>query len=139
MIVKTTWNDNMEFDSEINGHHVILDANSEVGGHDKGPRPKGLMLTALTGCTGMDVVSILKKMKVENYKFWMDADADQTDEHPKYYSKIYLTYNFVGDDLSVDKIKKGVSLSEERYCGVSFMLKKAAEFQTKIIVNGEEV
>lgn len=139
MIVKTTWNDNMEFDSEINGHHVILDANSEVGGHDKGPRPKGLMLTALTGCTGMDVVSILKKMKVENYKFWMDADADQTDEHPKYYSKIYLTYNFVGDDLSVDKIKKAVGLSEERYCGVSFMLKKAAEFQTKIIVNGEEV
>ncbi len=139
MIVKTTWNDNMEFDSVINGHHVILDANSEVGGHDKGPRPKGLMLTALTGCTGMDVVSILKKMKVENYKFWMDADADQTDEHPKYYSKIYLTYNFVGDDLSVDKIKKAVGLSEERYCGVSFMLKKAAEFQTKIIVNGEEV
>lgn len=139
MIVKTTWNDNMEFDSLINGHHVILDANSEVGGNDKGPRPKGLMLTALTGCTGMDVVSILKKMKVENYKFWMDADADQTDEHPKYYSKIYLTYNFVGDDLSVDKIKKAVGLSEERYCGVSFMLKKAAEFQTKIIVNGEEV
>lgn len=139
MIVKTIWKDNMQFDSEINGHHIILDANAEVGGQDKGPRPKGLMLTALTGCTGMDVVSILKKMKVQDYKFWMEADADQTDEHPKYYSKIYLTYNFEGEDLPVEKIKKAVDLSEERYCGVSFMLKKAAELETKIIVNGEEI
>ncbi len=139
MIVKTLWKDNMQFDSEINGHHIILDANAEVGGQDKGPRPKGLMLTALTGCTGMDVVSILKKMKVKDYKFWVEADADQTDEHPKYYSKIYLTYNFEGEDLPVEKIKKAVDLSEERYCGVSFMLKKAAEFETKIIVNGEEI
>lgn len=138
-MVKTTWNSNMEFDSEINGHHIILDANAEVGGNDKGPRPKGLLLTALTGCTGMDVVSILKKMKVEDYKFWMEADADQTTEHPKYYSKIYLTYNFEGDKLPFEKIKKAVKLSEESYCGVSFMLAKAAELITKIIVNGEEI
>lgn len=139
MIVKTIWNGEMEFDSELNGHHMIIDANEEVGGHDNGPRPKGLLLTALTGCTGMDVVSILKKMKVQNYKFWMDADADQTTEHPKHYSKIYLTYFFEGQDLPVEKIKKAVKLSEESYCGVSFMLKKAADFETKIIVNGEEV
>lgn len=139
MIVKTIWNGNMEFDSELNGHHMIIDANSEVGGHDKGPRPKGLLLTALTGCTGMDVVSILRKMKVENYEFWMEADADQTSEHPKHYSKIYLRYNFKGEDLPHAKIKKAVNLSEENYCGVSFMLKKAAEIETKIIVNGEEI
>jgi putative redox protein len=139
MIVKTTWNENMEFDSILNGHHIILDANSEVGGGDKGPRPKGLLLTALTGCTGMDVVSILKKMKVQDYKFWMEADADQTTEHPKHYSKIYLNYNFEGKDLPIEKIKKAVALSEESYCGVSFMLKKAAELETKIIVNGKEI
>lgn len=139
MIVKTVWNEHMEFDSELNGHHMIIDANEEVGGHDKGPRPKGLLLTALTGCTGMDVVSILKKMKVQNYKFWMEADADQTKEHPKHYSKIYLNYFFEGQDLPLEKIKKAVKLSEESYCGVSFMLKKAAEFETKIFINGEEV
>jgi putative redox protein len=87
----------------------------------------------------MDVVSILKKMKVQDYKFWMESDADQTSEHPKYYSKIYLTYNFTGDNLPIDKIKKAVKLSEDSYCGVSFMLKKAVEFETKIIINGEEV
>lgn len=139
MIVKTTWKDNMEFDSELNGHHIIIDANESVGGHDKGPRPKGLMLTALTGCTGMDVVSILKKMKVQDYKFWLEADADHSEEHPVYYTKIYLTYQFEGKDLPIDKIKKAVNLSEDRYCGVSFMLKKAAEFETKILVNGEEI
>lgn len=139
MIVKTVWNGDMEFDSELNGHHMTIDASAEVGGNDKGPRPKGLLLTALTGCTGMDVVSILKKMKVSDYKFWLEADADQTSEHPKYYSKIYLNYNFIGDDLPLDKIKKAVSLSEEKYCGVSFMLKKAALLETRIIVNGEEI
>lgn len=139
MIVKTTWTSDMAFDTELNGHHMILDASSEVGGHDKGPRPKGLLLTALTGCTGMDVVSILKKMKVQDYKFWMEADADQTTEHPKHYSKIYLNYNFSGKDLPIEKIKKAVKLSEESYCGVSFMLAKASELETKIIVNGEEI
>lgn len=137
MIVKTTWKSNMEFDSELNGHHTILDGSAEVGGNDKGPRPKGLLLTALTGCTGMDVVSILKKMKVKDYEFWMEADADQTTEHPKHYSKIYLTYNFKGEDLPIEKIKKAIKLSEESYCGVSFMLKKAAELETKIVVNGD--
>jgi len=139
MIVKTIWNGDMEFDSELNGHHIILDASPEVGGHDKGPRPKGLLLTALTGCTGMDVVSILKKMKVLDYKFRMEVDANQTTEHPKYYSKICLNYIFEGENLPIEKIKKAVKLSEDSYCGVSFMLAKASELETKIIINGEEL
>ncbi len=139
MLVKTTWKNKMMFDSELDGHHVILDATDKVGGEDQGPRPKALLLTALSGCTGMDVVSILKKMKVENYKFWIEMDADMTEEHPKYYKKIYMNYVFEGSNLPVDKIKKAVNLSEERYCGVSAMLKKASEIETKILINGEEV
>ncbi len=139
MLVKTTWKNKMMFDSELDGHHVILDATDKVGGEDQGPRPKALLLTALSGCTGMDVVSILKKMKVEDYKFWIEMDADMTEEHPKYYKKIYMNYVFEGSNLPVDKIKKAVNLSEERYCGVSAMLKKASEIETKILVNGEEV
>ncbi len=61
-IVTTTWLDNMAFESDINGHKIIIDAEESVGGADRGPRPKNLMLAALGGCTGMDVVSILKKM-----------------------------------------------------------------------------
>ena len=139
MLVKTTWNEKMRFNSELDGHKIILDAGASSGGDDKGPRPKALLLTALSGCTGMDVVSILRKMKVAEHKFWIEVDADSTDVHPKVYSKIYMNYVFEGDNLPKDKIKKAVKLSEESYCGVSAMLKKACEIVTKIIVNGEEI
>lgn len=139
MIVKTTWKKDMQFDSELNGHNIILDADTDSGGTDLGPRPKGLLLSGLTGCTGMDVVLMLKKMRVKDYKFWMEADAQTTDVHPKYYSKICLTYNFEGENLSVEKIKKAIALSEESYCGVSFMLKKSSELETTIKINGVKV
>ncbi len=129
----------MAFDVQLNGHHFTIDADKSVGGKDQGPRPKGLMLSALAGCTGMDVVSILKKMKIDNYNLKLDVDADSTKEHPKVYSKIYLSYIFQGDDLPIDKLKRAVELSETRYCGVSAMLRKAAEIETKIIVNGKEI
>lgn len=139
MIVKTTWKKDMQFESELNGHNIILDADIDSGGTDLGPRPKGLLLSGLTGCTGMDVVLMLKKMRVKDYKFWMEADAQTTDDYPKYYSKICLTYNFEGENLSVEKIKKAIALSEERYCSVSFMLKKSSELETIIKINGVKV
>ena len=136
---KLTWKGNMAFDAELNGHNFIIDANDQVGGKDQGPRPKGLLLTGLAGCTGMDVVSILKKMKVESFTFDLEATADSTDEHPKTYHTIYLNYIFTGENLPINKIKKAIDLSETKYCGVSAMLRKSAEIKTKIIVNGEDV
>lgn len=129
----------MSFDAELNGHHFTIDAGRENGGEDNGPRPKGLLLSALAGCTGMDVVSILKKMKLENYSLQLDVAADSTSEHPKTYHTIYLSYIFSGSDLPEDKIRKAIDLSETRYCGVSAMLRKAAEIKTKIIINGKEI
>lgn len=133
------WLGGMAFDTELNGHHFTIDAHDSVGGKDKGPRPKGLLLSALAGCTGMDVVSILKKMKVDDFEFELKSSAEMTDEHPKTYHTIYLDYIFTGNDLPSEKIKKAVNLSEERYCGVSAMLKKASKLNTKIIINGEEI
>ncbi|MCF7794255.1 MAG: OsmC family protein [Candidatus Cloacimonetes bacterium] len=138
-ITKLKWLGDMAFDAELNNHHFTIDADLSVGGKDQGPRPKGLLLSGLAGCTGMDVVSILKKMKVTNYKLELDVDADSTSEHPKIYSKIYLSYKFEGNDLPIDKIKRAVELSETRYCGVSAMLRKSAEIETKILINGEEI
>ena len=63
--INTRWIDNMAFETEINGHKLIIDADHEVGGENLGPRPKPFMLAALGGCTAMDVISILKKMRVE--------------------------------------------------------------------------
>ncbi|RLC49219.1 MAG: OsmC family peroxiredoxin [Candidatus Cloacimonadota bacterium] len=136
---KLQWLNGMTFDAELNGHHFIVDAEERVGGRDLGPRPKGLVLSALAGCTGMDVVSILKKMKIENYELIVNVEADQTTEHPKVYQNIVVKFLFTGENLPVEKLKRAVELSETRYCGVTAMLKKSTSVTSKIILNGEEV
>ncbi len=133
------WLGDMAFDVELNNHHFTIDADEKVGGQDQGPRPKGLLLSGLAGCTGMDVVSILKKMKVKDYKFTIEVEGKLKKEFPKPYEKIVTQFNFKGKNLPKEKIKKAVKLSEERYCGVSDMLKKAAEMKIEININGERI
>ncbi len=130
--VKVSWKDKMAFEAEVNGHKIMLDAAEAVGGEDRGPRPKPLMLTALAGCTGMDVISILKKMRVDVEDFNVVVEGDLTDEHPKQFYKMNVIYQFRGNNLPLDKLKKAVSLSEERYCGVSALYKKAIELTSEI-------
>lgn len=133
-MVTTRWVSNMAFETEINGHKIIIDAVAEVGGENKGPRPKPFMLAALGGCTGMDVISILKKMHVDVEKFNVIVDGDLTEEFPKHFYKMHVLYEFTGKDLPIDKLKKAVSLSEERYCGVSAVYRKALELTSEIKV-----
>ena len=130
--VKINWLENMAFEADVNGHMITLDASETVGGENRGPRPKPLMLTALAGCTGMDVVSILKKMRVELEEFNVIVEGDITEEHPKQFYKMNVIYEFKGNDLPLEKLKKAVSLSEERYCGVSALYKKAIEITSEI-------
>lgn len=135
-IIKSSleWKEGMSFETEVNGHKFMLDADAAVGGKDRGPRPKPLLLTALSGCTAMDVISILKKMRVELERFNVEVEANSTEEHPKYYDQITLIYRFKGKDLPMEKLEKAVKLSQENYCGVSFMLGKAANIDYKIVV-----
>lgn len=130
--VNVKWMDNMAFEAEFGGHKVMMDAGEESGGNDSGIRPKPLMLTALAGCTGMDVVSILKKMRVEVEDLNIRVEGDLTEEHPKHYYKMNVIYEFKGKDLPLEKLKKAVSLSEERYCGVSALYQKAITVTTEI-------
>ena len=136
--LNVNWKSGMAFETEIDGHKITIDAKEEVGGNDLGPRPKTLMLLSLAGCTGMDVVSILKKMRVELDDFAIEVEADLTEEHPKQYSKMNVIYNFWGKDLPIEKIEKAVSLSDERYCGVSAVYKKAIKMTHEIRVNPEK-
>jgi len=132
--VTTSWLDKMAFESEINGHKIIIDADSSVGGEDRGPRPKPFMLASLGGCTAMDVISILKKMRVEVDDFKVHVEGELTDEHPKQFKKMHVVYEFKGKDLPMDKLEKAVNLSEERYCGVSAVYKKVIEMTSEIKV-----
>lgn len=130
--VKTTWKGNMQLESTNPGGNLMIDADEEVGGQGKGYRPKSLMLTSLSGCTGLDVVSLLKKMRAEVEGFDVEVEANLTDEHPKYYDKVHVIYNFYDKEFKKDKIEKAVNLSVERYCGVMEMFRQFCELTTEI-------
>lgn len=121
--INTVWKEKMAFDSQLGNHTVRMDTMPEMG-DDSGPSPKQLVLAGLAGCTGMDVVSLLKKMRVEYDAFEISTEADLTEEHPKVFSEIRLVYRFKGENIDQAKVEKAVNLSKDKYCGVSAMLKK---------------
>lgn len=133
-VLDLAWKENLAFECNMDGHHLVIDASKEGGGDDLGPRPKKLMLTALAGCTGIDVVSILKKMRVEPEAFNVIVEGDVTDEHPMRYYKMKVIYQFKGKDLPYDKLEKAVKLSEENYCGVSAAYRRAMDLTSEIRV-----
>jgi putative redox protein len=133
--IDCTWKEDMAFEAEVNGFKIMLDAEPEVGGSNRGPRPKPLTLVSLAGCTGMDVISILRKMKVVPVYFNVAVEGELTDEHPKYYHKIRIIYELKGDRIEREKVEKAVNLSRERYCGVHELLRHGAEITDEIRIN----
>jgi len=122
--IEASWKGKMKFDTEVNGHHFMMDLAGEKG-DDTGPRPKPLMLAALAGCTGMDVISLMKKMRQEVEYFNVIVEGDTEDEQPNAFYRMHVIYEFRGKDLDPEKIEKAIQLSMERYCGVSAVYRKA--------------
>jgi putative redox protein len=123
----------LSFDVEVQGHHFKVDADAEFGGKDRGPRPKPLLLAALAGCTGMDVASIVGKMRMPFDSFEVEVDGELGKDYPHVYTRIHIRYVFKGGALDRDKIEKAVKLSREKYCGVSAMLENACSVTHEII------
>jgi putative redox protein len=136
---KVEWQQGMAFRAALDGHEFIIDAAPEVGGRDLGPRPKGLTLVSLAGCTGMDVISILGKMRVPVQKFRVETEALLADEHPKKFIEIKVIYMFEGTGVDPAALRKAIALSEEKYCGVHATLAPAVAFRHEILLNGEKV
>ncbi len=131
--ITTEWKGGMTFESDNpSGKTLMMDTNVEGIDERFGLSPKALMLSSLAGCTGLDVVSVLEKMKVNNYEFKMEVSGELTDEHPKYYHKVKLDYHFYGKNLNEKKIKKAVDLSVDKYCGVMEMFRQFAKLDTEI-------
>jgi putative redox protein len=141
MILKTKieWEQGMAFRAALDGHEFIIDAAPKVGGSDLGPRPKGLTLVSLAGCTGMDVISILGKMRVPVQKFRVETEALLAEEHPKKFLEIKVIYSFDGPGIDPAALRKAIALSEEKYCGVHATLAPAVAFRHEIVLNGEKV
>jgi putative redox protein len=128
MNARVRWTVGMQFDGLAeSGTSMTMDARPEHGGKGAGPSPMETVLLALGGCTGMDVVDILGKMRAPLSGLEIAIAADRADEHPRVFTRIALEYVFFGDGLRPEQVSRAVELSQTRYCSVSAMLRKAAE------------
>jgi len=131
--ISSVFTNGMAFKAHIDGHTVLTDSTPDDGGNDEGPSPKRLMLASLAGCTGIDIVSILNKMKVPFSKFSIDIDAGLTEDHPRIYNDVKIIYKIKIADTDKPKMEKAVKLSEEKYCGVSAMFRSFAKVGHEIV------
>lgn len=129
MKIVTHWKKNHEFESKQEHNSIHLD-----GDKKNGFGPKALLLAGLAGCSGIDVVDILEKKKVNFSHFTIDVEADQTEEHPKVFKDILITYKMKTDADNEIKVRKAIELSLDKYCGVSAMLKKNSPVNYELVI-----
>ena len=127
MKTTTIWKTGHAFKSQQRGAKIEIDATN-------GFSPKALLLSGLAGCTGVDVVDMLEKMRVPFAELEIEAQTEQTEKHPRVFKTINLTYRLRTGEENRDKIKKAVDLSLEKYCGVAAMLKKNSRIEYEIII-----
>jgi putative redox protein len=133
MLIQVVNKGNFHFEAaNEGGQKVNIDASPAIGGENKGARPMELLIMGLGGCSGIDVVNILKKQKIElkNFKISIDAERE-ADAVPSLFTKIHVTFIF---DQEVDKNKaeRAVSLSMEKYCSVAKTLEKTATLTSSV-------
>lgn len=119
------------FDVKIGEHTTRIDTVAPDG-EDSGPSPKQLLLGTLAACTGMDIVSLLRKMRVDFSDFSIQTKADLTEEHPRVFSVVEIIYYIKVNENHQKKVEKAVSLSKEKYCGISAMLAKNSPVEYRI-------
>ncbi len=137
--IETQWMGKMQFNALINGHTIIMDAPEKSGGEDVGPIPKPFILAALSGCTGMDIVSMLRKEQKEVADFSITVTGELSKQKPIEYIAIHIVYHFSGGIESREEAMCAVSASQEHYCGVAHMLKKALPVTWEVYFNDEQI
>ncbi|MES2374276.1 MAG: OsmC family protein [Bacteroidota bacterium] len=137
--IETQWMGKMQFNALVNGHTIVMDAPEKSGGEDAGPIPKPFILTALAGCTGMDVVALLRKEQKEVTDFSMKVTGELSKQKPIEYIAIHIIYNFRADISCREEVMHAVTASQEYYCGVSHMLKKAIPVTWEVNFNSEQI
>jgi len=137
--IETQWMGKMQFNALVNGHTIVMDAPPRAGGEESGPIPKPFILTALSGCTGMDVVALLRKANLPIDDFSLKVTGELSKQQPLEYIAIHIVYDIKGRSSDKDVVLKAVNDSQEKICGVSHMLKKALPITWDINFNGEEI
>ncbi len=130
------WIDNMMMVGEsASGHAIVMDGPEELGGNNLGVRPMEMLLLGMGGCTTVDVISMLKKMREEVADCKCEISAQRADEHPKVFTKIHIHFVVSGSNLNEKKVDKAVTLSAEKYCSASIMLGKSATITHDFEIN----
>lgn len=123
MKVEIDWQGKRKFDAVGNsGHHVVMDAKQEAGGEDSGARPMEMVLMGLGGCSGIDVVMILEKMRLTIEEFKMELNGERAGEMPQRFTDIHIHYIVKGPDITPDKVERAIVLSRDKYCSASASL-----------------
>lgn len=137
--IEAQWMGKMQFNALVNGHTIVMDAPERVGGEDHGPIPKPFVLSALSGCTGMDVIAMLRKADKQVTDFNIKVSGEISKIPPIEYIAIHLVYEFEGDEENKDAAMQAVTDSQEKYCGVSHMLKKIMPVTWEVTYNGKTI
>ncbi|MEO9005056.1 MAG: OsmC family protein [Ginsengibacter sp.] len=137
--IDVQWMGKMQFNALVDGHTVVMDGPEKVGGEDSGPIPKPLILTALAGCTGMDIAAILRKADKIPDEFDMKVIGETSKRVPIEYTAIHVIYDFKGTRENKEAALNAVTDSQEKYCGVSSMLKKALPVTWEVNYNGLQI
>jgi putative redox protein len=135
---KIKWQSKMNFTAENRGIKTSMDASDNFGGENNGATPKELLLDAVMACSGMDVISMLTKMRQTPISFEVKAHADQTEGHPAYFPRIDLKYYLEGL-IDAEKVLKSVNSSMTKYCGVSFMVSKGVPIFYEVYLNSQKI
>jgi len=137
--IETQWMGKMQFNALVNGHTLIMDAPERVGGEDQGPIPKPYVLTALSGCTGMDVISLLRKQGKELRDLNLKVSGEISKQVPIEYISAHIIYEMRGNPEDERDALRAVMDSQEKICGVSHMLKKIMPVTWQVIYNDREI
>jgi putative redox protein len=136
MSTKVIWKGDMSFEGETESNHrILMDLAEKSGGHDQGSRPMELVLVSLAGCTAVDVVIILKKMRERLDDLEVIVNSEKVDKHPRVYKKIDIQFNLKGKNLKDESVKRAIELSLNKYCSVKTMLEKTAEISYSYSIN----
>ena len=127
MNISVNWVDGMLMVGKSHsGHSITMDGPPEIGGENLGVRPMEMLLLGVAGCTMIDVVTTLKKMRQGLTNCETKLSAERADEHPKVFTDIHIQFIVKGQDLDPKKVEKAITLSAEKYCSASIMLGKTA-------------
>lgn len=137
--IESQWMGKMQFNALVNGHTLIMDAPERVGGENNGPIPKPFVLTALSGCTGMDVIVLLRNQGKQLQDFNVKVSGEISKQQPIEYVSAHIIYEMKGAVADEDAALKAVMHSQEKICGVSSMLKKIIPVTWQVIYNGKEI